>query len=293
MSLVQIEITNKCTMQCANCTRFIGHHKEPFFMKVDEWENAMKSLVDFPGNIGIMGGEPTLHPDFVGICNTLRKVIPDKRRRQLWTAGYKWDNYKDIIHETFDEDHIAFNNHKNEQASYHQPLLIAIDEVVEDKILMQAFIDNCWVQNRWSASITPKGAFYCEVAAAMDHLFDGPGGLPVEKGWWIKGIDCQDTAQYCLRCSAAMPVLEILSDKGNDYVSSGNFEEMALLSLPGLERCRAPDIEMLRNYLKGKSAEPGDEPGSLKDFPEWTPWRYRGKIWHKPEDSNTNGGNAS
>ncbi len=293
MSLIQIEITNACHMQCANCTRFVGHHKKPFFMTPDDCEKAVKSLIDYPGNIGIMGGEPTLHPEFAGICKMFRKVIPDKRRRQLWTSGYKWDYYKEVIHETFDEDHISFNNHKNEQASYHQPLLVAIDEVVEDKVLMQAFIENCWVQNRWSASITPKGAFYCEVAAAMDHLFAGPGGIEVEDCWWEKGIDCQDVSRYCLRCSAALPVPQRLSDKGKDYVSSGNFEEMALLSLPGLERCQAPDIEKLRNYLKGKTAEPGDEPGSLKDFPEWTPWRYRGNSWHAPETDRAAADDAS
>ena len=25
---------------------------------------------------------------------------------------------------------------------------------------------------------------FCEVAASLDYLFDGPGGYSLEKGWW-------------------------------------------------------------------------------------------------------------
>ena len=31
------------------------------------------------------------------------------------------------------------------------PLLVSIDEVVEDKKLMWEMIDNCWIQSQWSA----------------------------------------------------------------------------------------------------------------------------------------------
>jgi hypothetical protein len=51
-----------------------------------------------------------------------------------------------------------------------------------------AMRDNCWWQRLLgSPSITPKGAFFCEVAAAMDMLFDGPGGWKIEKDWWKRG----------------------------------------------------------------------------------------------------------
>ena len=42
-------------------------------------------------------------------------------------------------------------------------------------------IDNCWIQSQWSASITPKGGFFCEVAASLDYLFEGPGGYEIKK----------------------------------------------------------------------------------------------------------------
>ena len=35
--------------------------------------------------------------------------------------------------------------------------LVGIDEAVEDKELVHELIDNCWVQEQWSASITLGG----------------------------------------------------------------------------------------------------------------------------------------
>src|SRR3990167_6662531 len=101
MKLIQIEVTNACNLRRANCTRFVGHHKKPFFMGIDTIIKALESLEGYPGGVGLMGGETTLHPQFREICKIYQKMIPEKDRRQLWTSGYKWDEYKDIIFETF------------------------------------------------------------------------------------------------------------------------------------------------------------------------------------------------
>ena len=64
MRIIQIDVTNACVFQCSNCTRFCGHHKKNFFMDFDTFKQAVDSLEGYVGTIGIMGGEPTLNPDF-------------------------------------------------------------------------------------------------------------------------------------------------------------------------------------------------------------------------------------
>jgi MoaA/NifB/PqqE/SkfB family radical SAM enzyme len=64
MRTIQIDITNACVHKCSNCTRFCGHHKKPFFMEWETFKKAVDSLSGFKKRIGIMGGEPTLHPQF-------------------------------------------------------------------------------------------------------------------------------------------------------------------------------------------------------------------------------------
>lgn len=292
--LIQIEVTNACHLRCANCTRFIGQHSRPYYMDLATVVKAIESLEGYKGGIGLMGGEPTLHPKFPEICKIYQKMIPERHRRGLWTAGYKWNEYKKIIYETFDEDLITYNDHSDPDEGCHQPLLVAIEEVVEDKELMWKLINNCWVQLRWSASITPKGAFFCEVAAARDHMFEGPGGWPIEKGWWKKTPEeFQDQVRrYCPRCSACLPMPIPNNHDWRDTVSKGN----ALL----LEKVRSPkymqggfiiaDIEKIKEYLKGCDGVPGPEPGSLRSHPEWTPWMYRPQYWadkvHGPKEGS-------
>ncbi len=274
MQLIQIEITNACHIGCANCTRFCGHHRKPFFMDIETVVKAVESLEKYPGHIGIMGGEPTLHPQFEQICKILQEMVPDKRRRELWTAGYKWEQYKPIIEATFDSDLIAYNDHSSSDGK-HQPLLVAVEEVIEDEQLMWELIDNCWVQNRWSASIVPKGGFFCEVAAAMDMLFDGPGGYPIEEGWWNKNpwefVD--QVKRYCPMCSGAVP-LERLSDRGKcDLISPNNAVR--------LERVKSP------KFLRGEIEifEGKCTPEDLAEHTKgWQPQNYRTFVAHRPQD---------
>lgn len=261
---IHIEITNACNLECACCTRFCGHHKRPFYMDLSTVEKALQSLEGYKHTVGIMGGEPTLHPQFREILEIYRQYIP-KERRGLWTNGLKWDKYKDVIVETFYPEKIIYNDHKHEEG-HHQPLLCASNEIVKDKDLMWKLIDNCWIQTRWSASITPKGCFFCEVAAAQDYLLDGPGGYPIEKDWWKKEPkDFQDQIKrYCINCSAAIPMEPIDANHGKDLISPVIEEKLKALGSP--------------KYLKGKTKTldkvfTTEEILSKKG--NWKPWSHR------------------
>lgn len=284
MSCIQIEITNKCTRKCNSCTRFVGHHNNTYFMPLDQIEDAMDSLDGFGGTIGIMGGEPTLHPKFSFILEMLREKFPIEKR-QLWTSGYKWNEYNGIIHDTFLPENISYNDHSGELEVWHHPLLIGISEVVEDEDLLFMLINNCWIQNRWSASINTNGAYFCEVAAAMSYLLDWDFSIDVEPGWWkVKPEDDMFTEQiltYCVNCSGCLPVpFKMVDGESAELCSPVNYERLKKTTRKDLA---IADINMIREYIKGKTAEPGEERGGLKDFPEWHPWRYRLEERHEPD----------
>ena len=138
MWLIQIEITNACFLECPNCTRFIGHNRKPYFMDLAMIGEAIDSLEGFPGGIGIMGGEPLLHPGFSEICKFLQKKIP-KEKRYLWTSGYKWKEHRSIVRKTFAAN-VCYNEHKG-TGQKHQPVLIAIEDVIDDKKFIKELIN--------------------------------------------------------------------------------------------------------------------------------------------------------
>jgi len=260
---IQIEITNDCNLRCLNCSRFVDIDRPVFYMKLREIEKALRSLKGFKGGVGCMGGEPTIHPKFREICKLFRKHIPTKQRG-LWTNGYNWKKYKREILRTFPLKNIVFNAHDFEYKGYHQPLLIASKEIIKNKKLRKELIDKCWVYERWSASISPKGAFFCEVACALDHLFDLGGGWRIKKGWWNRDNIQDQVDKYCPLCSAAIPFDPEIYNSNLQYISPKNLKNLPLIKnfIKYKKKYTRKDYE--KNVKDWK-------PGTFRDFYQVSP----------------------
>ena len=232
--LIQIEITNACHLRCAHCTRAVPHVKKPFFADLEFVEKALRSLEGWRRGVGCMGGEPTMHPQFVEICGLFSKYFP-KSQRGLFTAGGKfYEKHKALIDDTFGI--IQFNNHEN--VGVHQPILVASEDIIKDERLRNELIDKCWIQTLWSPSITPRGAFFCEVAGAIDNLFDGPRGFPIEPGWWKRDIpQCRGQRdEFCKSCSAAVPMEQHPTNLPYDFISPTNAKRLEAVGSPLVKR---------------------------------------------------------
>ena len=48
-------------------------------MEYDTFCRAVDSVMDHPGLIGVMGGEPTLHPRFADMCQYLYEKLPKEK----------------------------------------------------------------------------------------------------------------------------------------------------------------------------------------------------------------------
>jgi len=189
-------------------------------MDLDYMEKCLDALKDWPrpvpygqprSLIGIIGGEPIMHPQFEEMCELLLSKFP-KRYLGLWTAGFppkRWKEVKKIAKKTF--GFLAYNEHNIEQLELckHQPITVAIEEVVPDIAYREMLIDDCWVQRTWCPTISPKGGFFCEVAYAIDQILEGPGGYDAtDPEWWRKDpADFRDQRdRYCGKCGMAIPM---------------------------------------------------------------------------------------
>ena len=259
MKVIQIDITNACHKACSNCTRFCGQHAKPSFMDLETFKKAVDSMEGFNGIVGIMGGEPTLHPQFPEMMEYYASKIKEPRpkaffgtptssfkdygrlvkyqrgrKRGLWSAlgpGY-YKNFEQI------QDTFPYQNLNDHQTiNTHQAILVTRKELgIPDKEWYK-LRDNCWIQNIWSASITPKGAFFCEVAAALDTLFNGPGGWPIEKGWWKrKPEDFKEQLNWCEMCSVALKVPANNANEDTDIVSPNMLEKLKQVNGPKIKK---------------------------------------------------------
>lgn len=263
---IQIELTNACVHSCSNCTRFCGHHVKPFFMDWDTFQKSVDSLENWPRMVGMMGGEPTLHPEFKRYVEyALEKRPPsyevgggEKPRRSLskyimdanqiksgplnkFRGLGLWSSVCDTYYKHYEliQDSFIFqcvNDHT--AVSRHQPWLLTRKELGVPDDLWVELRDNCWWQRYLnSPSITPKGAFFCEVAAAMDILFDGPGGWKIEKDWWQRGPeDFKDQLHWCELCSGALLDFDRDANENKDDVSPIMYEKLKAVNSPKLNQ---------------------------------------------------------
>ena len=244
---IQIDVTNLCPKRCSNCTRLTAHVDKPFFMPLKQFVHALESVITFPQDsisdvegrtkvIGIIGGEPTLHPDFEEMCAAMEGIIAGREHRGLWTSlPPMYDRHAALIKKVFGYQ----NKHPHTTPCRHQPVLIASKDAIPDRKKRLDYIWDCWLQNSWCGSITPKGVFFCEVAGTLDMVFHGPGGLPIEPMWWNRSLlDFHDQAEmWCHRCGICLPLPGRLDCDEKDDVSISNLKALRDLGSPALDRC--------------------------------------------------------
>ena len=303
MEVIQIEITNACLHSCSNCTRFCGHHERPFFMDRTTFQRAVDSLEGFDGIIGMMGGEPTMHPDFEHMTEYLSKrqemsvnlkatrrpvkdfltytrakhnanrVLNKCKGPGLWTSmPRQYYKHYELIQDSFLFQ--CLNDHHH--SSFHQSLLVARKDLgVQDDQWIK-LRDACWIQNCWSASISPKGAFFCEVAAALDMLFNGPGGWPIEPNWWKrKPEDFGDQLHWCELCGAALDTQRRDANQQVDDASPTLIERLRLVDSPKLKQGRV-------------QVYPSDEQPETSVTSTFQPNQYIDEFSHRLGTTNLN-----
>lgn len=287
MENIQIDITNASINQCSNCTRFCGHHKKPYFMDFETFKKAVDSFDGWDGGVGIIGGEPTLHPEFEKFADYIRQkrltheiklsrqpiadmqkhifenLIDTNAKLGLWCSlnrGY-YRNFE-TINDTFPKQYL--NDHNNQ--CLHQAILVDRKElgIPDEEFLHRR--DNCFVQEVWCATITPKGAFFCEVAGHLDMLFNGPGGWPIEKGWYNRTPDeFGDQLKWCEICGMCLDVPQRISCDGRDDITPGMIQKLKEIGSPKVNQGKYvilnPDEYRKESYKSFKNANDYMEAG--------------------------------
>lgn len=269
---IMIDITNLCFLSCLYCSRYNKHLRKDqrASMSLEQIDAALESLRGWPTMIGIIGGEPLLHPQFEEVCKMVQSKYPREKMAILTSGGPKWDRYRNLVHQTFAV--VAYNEHSPEQLKVckHQPLTVAIKDAVPDPELRAQLIDDCWVQRTWCATINHKGAYFCEIAAAQDVIMDGENNAwKVEPNWWVKTPDqFQDqVCKFCDNCGMAIPMERDLIKNKSEKMSPSIIE---MFKAHGLSKMTNEDVEVFTTQFTKEDI--------LKYIKTWAPGNYRQDI---------------
>jgi hypothetical protein len=226
--IICLDITNRCDLKCSNCTRLLQNQTSIWDMTLENFRYALETLRDWPGIIAVIGGNPCAHPQFEELSNIFADIIPERKKRGLWTNNALG---KEKIAEEF-YGYWNLNTHGVERGlkslkpisdkyswpiftanSDHAPLLTAIKDFGLTDDEMWETISNCEINHGWSAAIVQNNgklrAYFCEVAASFDLARGEDNGYEVKPGWWLDHVTmfAKQVYHFCPGCGASMNLL--------------------------------------------------------------------------------------
>ena len=244
MAIICVDVTNRCDLQCSNCTRLLAQQKRKWDMTPDNFRLALRSLRGFEGVIAMIGGNPCLHPQFPELCRIFAEEIPEQRQRGLWSNNVF--KHQDIIAQTFGcynlNPHGDARGIKSllelrkrlpnlpfyEGSSYHAPLMTAVRDLIPDEGKMWDAIAGCDINRNWSASIVQNNgqlrAYFCEVAASFDLARGKDHGHAVRPGWWRDHISsfADQVRHFCPGCGVSGRLVGRLDGEDTDDYTASN-----------------------------------------------------------------------
>lgn len=206
---IQIIVTTACDLfNCSNCTQLLPFRKDARHMSVECFRKAVESVLEWPGVVALFGGNPCAHPRFEELCAILRELIPEQRRRGLWSNALMGKG--GVVRETFyPHGRFNLNAHADAEAareidewlpgklietsrnrlSWHSPVLMSRQDLGLTEAAWVGLRESCDINQTWSAAIRQGEdgepyAYFCEVAAALDGVRGVNNGIRATPGWW-------------------------------------------------------------------------------------------------------------
>ncbi len=231
--ILQIWVTRACDQACFGCTQGSNLRGKPGMITLEQFEQAVSSLRNYFGVVGMFGGNPAIHPQFEELCAIMKKYIPFERRG-LWCNHPRGKGA--ICRDTFNPEVSNLNVHMDQEAwdefvrdwpeseprlkgldedALHTPPFAALIDHYPDENQRWEKIRGCDINRNWSAMVcVVRGkvrGYFCEIAGAQAMLHaDNPDwpdlGVEVTDDWWRKGHEAfaEQVRWHCHRCGIPM-----------------------------------------------------------------------------------------
>lgn len=178
LNQIEIDITYECNLKCINCNRSSTQAPIKEGMSVEQIENFVSESIEINKKwklINLLGGEPSIHKDFLQIINLILNEYIDKHSPetilQVTSNGFgklvqerlsKLPKHKNLI--------IDYASFKDERiVPYFSPFNDApIDKPDGNE---KEYHKGCWVTSYCGIGLNQLGYYPCGVAGGIDRVF--------------------------------------------------------------------------------------------------------------------------
>lgn len=207
---LEIDITHMCTLRCHNCDR--GISIAPGDIKHNmELSQLKKFIIQSIANkyqwqqIRIMGGEPTLHPNFkeiVKLFNDYKEEHNKDLKLIISTNGYAKETILKVewVKENYPNIEIENTSKKNNFQRDFNMIHIAPCDIHDNEYKYK--YNGCWTTEACAIGLNYSGFYCCAVGGAIARIFNYDIGIKniedinVENFEKMFGLLCSKCGRY-------------------------------------------------------------------------------------------------
>jgi len=177
-SFIEIDITTHCNLRCHNCDRAIVRAPSNEQMSLEQISRFVDESISTGWkwrHINILGGEPTLHPEFHQILDVLlsyREKFPECEIKILTNGNGKY--VQKVLSELPDFIKIQNASRENNNPMFHSQYMAPIDI---EKFKNDNFTNGCFITEYCGLGMSRYGFYCCGAGAAIDRVFGFDVGL--------------------------------------------------------------------------------------------------------------------
>jgi len=173
-NLLEIDLTYVCSLRCVGCNRSLDQAPTDSLVNLDTIKNLINESIERQyvwKGIRLLGGEPTLHPDFLSVLDLLRDYrerYQPKLRITVVSNGYS-ERTKAILckipHDIFIENTSKTSSQQIDFAPFNNAPQDYTEHANSD------FRNGCWITEGLGIGLTPQGYYYCAIAGGIDRIY--------------------------------------------------------------------------------------------------------------------------
>ncbi len=174
-TLLEIDLTYICSLRCQGCNRSIDKAPSNENVSIDQINQFINESVQCGHSwkgIRILGGEPTLHPEFLAILDSLmayrKKHLPNLR---ITVVSNGYSERTKLILNKIPEGILVENTSK---VSGVQVDFAPFNNAPQDypEHARSDFRNGCWITKGLGMGLTPNGYYHCAIAGGIDRIFN-------------------------------------------------------------------------------------------------------------------------
>jgi hypothetical protein len=178
LNKIELEITSYCSLACHNCDRSVRQAPTGEHMSLEQINKFVQESLELNyewNTINILGGEPTLHPDFFEILMGIKKY---KDKYNDCRVEVSTNGYGPVVNKVLTEmpDWIVINN-SSKQSNKQKFSSYNIAPIDFKKYRNKDFSRGCRITQYCGLGLNRYGYYCCGAGASVDRIFGFNVGL--------------------------------------------------------------------------------------------------------------------